>query len=161
MLSRFVMDCEESTTTSVNDSSQDGPLGDSLFWTIWLVDSLMFVEEESMQQYMAHVYDWQDGSLNKMAVSLQVKGSKTIEGLQVTRNKAILVCKGYAQVEGIEFEEKFAPVARMEAIRMFLTYASARKIKVYQMVVKSTFLNGELVQEVYIEQPKFFMLSDK
>ena len=69
----------------------------------------------------------------------------------VTRNKEILVCKGYAQVEGIDFEETFAPVARMEAIRMFLAYAFSRKIKVYQMDVKSVFLNGELEEEVYID----------
>ena len=62
---------------------------------------------------------------------------------KVTRNKARLVCKGYAQVEGIDFDETFAPVARMEAIQMFLAYACSRKIKVYQMDVKSSFLNGE------------------
>jgi len=80
---------------------------------------------------------------------------------QVTRNKARLVCKGYAKVEGIDFEETFAPVARMEAIRMFLAYACLRKIKVYQMDAKSAFLNGELEEEVYIEQPRGFLLTDK
>ena len=63
---------------------------------------------------------------------------------QVTRNKARLVCKGYAQVEGIDFDETFAPVSRMEAIWMFLAYACSIKIKFYQMDVKSAFLNGEL-----------------
>jgi hypothetical protein len=62
----------------------------------------------------------------------------------VTINKVKLVCKGYAKVDGIYFEETFAPVARMEAIIMFLVYACSRRIKVYQMDVKSTFLNGEL-----------------
>jgi hypothetical protein len=79
--------------------------------------------------------------------------NKLNEDGQVTRNKARLVCKGYAQVEGIYFEETFAPVARMEAIRMFLAYACSKRIKVYHMDVKSTFLNGELEEEVYIEQP--------
>jgi len=69
---------------------------------------------------------------------------------QVIRNKARLVCKGYAQVEGIEI---FSPMARMEAIRMFLAYACSKRIKVYQMDAKSYFLNGELEEEVYIEQP--------
>jgi hypothetical protein len=55
-----------------------------------------------------------------------------------------LVCKGYAQVEGIDFEETFAPVARMEAIRLLLAYAYSKNIKVYQMDIKSYFLNGEL-----------------
>ena len=87
--------------------------------------------------------------------------NKLNEDGQVTRNKARLVCKGYAQVEGIDFDEKFAPVARMEAIRMFLAYACSRKIKVYQMDFKSTFLNGELEEEVYIEQLEGFLLSKK
>jgi hypothetical protein len=75
---------------------------------------------------------------------------------QVTRNEARLVCKGYAQVEVVDFEETFSPVARMEAIRLLLAYACSKNIKVYQMDVKSAFLNGELGEEVYIEQPEGF-----
>jgi hypothetical protein len=71
-----------------------------------------------------------------------------------------LVCKGYAQIEGINFEETFSPVARMEAIHLLLAYACSKNVKVYQMDVKSTFLNGELEEEVYIEQPKGFQLSE-
>jgi hypothetical protein len=56
-----------------------------------------------------------------------------------------LVCKGYAQIEGIDFEETYAPVARMEAICLLLAYACSKNVKVYQMDVKSAFLNGELV----------------
>ena len=63
---------------------------------------------------------------------------------QVIRNKAQLVCKGYAQIEGIEFEETFSSVARMEAIKMILDYAFSKDIKVYRMDIKSAFLNGEL-----------------
>ena len=86
--------------------------------------------------------------------------NKLNEDRHVTKNKARLVCKGYAQVEGIDFEEIFAPITKMEAIRMFLAYAWLRKIKVYQMDVKSAFLNGEL-EEVYIEQPEGFLLTYK
>jgi hypothetical protein len=64
-----------------------------------------------------------------------------------------LVCKGYAQIEGINFEERFAPVARMEAICLLLAYACSKNVKVYHMDGKSSFLNGELEEEVYIEQP--------
>jgi hypothetical protein len=64
--------------------------------------------------------------------------------------------KGEMHVEGINFEETFSPVARMEAIRLLLAYACSKNIKVYQMEVKSTFLNGELEEEVYIEQPEGF-----
>jgi len=59
-------------------------------------------------------------------------------------NKDRLVCKGYAQVEGIDFEETFSPVARMEEIGLLLAYTCSKNTKVYHMDVKSTFLNGEL-----------------
>ena len=77
---------------------------------------------------------------------------------QVTRNKDRLVCKGYAQIEGINFEETFVLVARMEAICFLLAYVCSKNVKVYQMDVKSAFLNGELEEEVYIEQPEGFQL---
>jgi hypothetical protein len=80
---------------------------------------------------------------------------------QVIKNKARLVCKGYTQVEGVDFEETFAPVARLEEIRMFLALSSYRKFKVYPMDVKSTFLNGNLEEEVYIEQLEGFQLKNK
>jgi hypothetical protein len=69
------------------------------------------------------------------------------------------VCKGYDQVEGIGFEETFSLVVRLETIRMFLAFACLKNFKIYQMDVKSTFLNGNLEEEVYIEQPEGFMLS--
>ena len=74
----------------------------------------------------------------------------------VIRNKARLVAKGYSQQEGIDFDETFAPVARLEAIRIFLAYAANANFKVYQMDVKSAFLNGELEEEVYVSQPPGF-----
>ena len=86
--------------------------------------------------------------------------NKLDEEGQVVRNKARLVCKGYAQVEGIDFEETFAPVAWLEASRMFLALAVYKSFKVYQMDVKSAFLNGNLEDEVYIEQPDEFPLGD-
>eukprot|EP00253_Pinus_taeda_P036015 PITA_36015 len=79
---------------------------------------------------------------------------------EVIRNKARLICKGYAQQEFIDFEETFAPIARLEAIRMFLALSSFQKFKVYQMDVKSSFLNGDLEEEVYIEKPKGFILGN-
>eukprot|EP00253_Pinus_taeda_P020802 PITA_20802 len=85
--------------------------------------------------------------------------NKLNENGEVIRNKARLVCKGYAQQEGIDVEETFAPVARLEAIRMFLSLSSFQKFKVFQMDVKSAFLNGDLEEEVYIEQPDGFILG--
>ena len=87
--------------------------------------------------------------------------NKVNENGKVIRNKARLVCKGYAQVEGVYFEEIFAPVSRLEAIRMFLDFSCYKKFKVYQMDVKSSFLNGNLEEEVYIEKPEGFQLTDK
>jgi hypothetical protein len=74
----------------------------------------------------------------------------------VVRNKARLVAQGYTQVEGLDFGETYAPVARLEAIRILLTYACAHNIKLYQMDVKSVFLNGYINEEVYVEQPPGF-----
>ncbi|XP_059635270.1 uncharacterized protein LOC132277427 [Cornus florida] len=74
----------------------------------------------------------------------------------VIRNKARLVCKGYSQKAGIDYDETFTLVARMESIRMLLSFACHKQVKVYQMDVKSAFLNGELNKEVYLEQPEVF-----
>jgi hypothetical protein len=86
--------------------------------------------------------------------------NKLNEQGQVVRNKARLVYKGYAQIEGLDFDETFAPVARLEAVRIFLAYACRKRFKVYQMDVKSDFLNGYLNEEVYMEQLEGFELSD-
>jgi hypothetical protein len=74
----------------------------------------------------------------------------------VTRNKARLVAKGYAQVAGLDFEETFAPLARLESIRILLAYAAHHSFKLFQMDVKSAFLNGPIKEEVYMEQPPGF-----
>ncbi|WVZ53172.1 hypothetical protein U9M48_004153 [Paspalum notatum var. saurae] len=74
----------------------------------------------------------------------------------IVRNKAMLVAKGYSQVEGIDFGETFVPVARLEAIWFLLAYATHHDMKLYQMDVKSAFLNGYINELVYIEQPPSF-----
>jgi hypothetical protein len=86
--------------------------------------------------------------------------NKLNEKGQVVRNKERLVCKGHAQIEGLDFDETFAPIVRLEAVRIFLPYACHKRFKVYQMDVKSAFLNGDLNEEVYMEQPEGFELSD-
>jgi hypothetical protein len=86
--------------------------------------------------------------------------NKMNEQGQIVKNKARLVYKGYAQVEGQYFDENFAPVERLEAIRMFLAYACHKNFKVYQMDVKSDFLNGYLEEEVYMEKHEGFSLTD-
>jgi hypothetical protein len=78
----------------------------------------------------------------------------------VTRNKSRLVAKGYSQVEGLDFGETYAPVARLESIRILLAYATFHGFKLYQMDVKSAFLNGPIKEEVYVEQPPGFEDSE-
>jgi hypothetical protein len=74
----------------------------------------------------------------------------------VTRNKARLVAKGYAQVAGLDFEETFAPVSRLESIHILLAYAAHHSFRLFQLDVKSAFLNGPIKEEVYVEQPPGF-----
>ncbi|GJS14908.1 retrovirus-related pol polyprotein from transposon TNT 1-94 [Tanacetum coccineum] len=78
----------------------------------------------------------------------------------ILKNKARLVARGYRQEEGIDFEESFAPVARLDAIRIFLAYAAHMNMIVYQMDVKTAFLNGILREEVYVSQPDGFVDQD-
>ncbi|GKB15619.1 retrovirus-related pol polyprotein from transposon TNT 1-94 [Tanacetum coccineum] len=75
----------------------------------------------------------------------------------IIRNKARLVAKEYNQKERIDFEESFAPVARLEVVRLFVAYAAHKSFSVYQMDVKTTFLNGPLKEEVYVNQPDRFV----
>ena len=74
----------------------------------------------------------------------------------IIRNKALLVAQGYNQQEGIDYEETFAPVARLEAIIMLLAFTCYKNFILYQMDEKSTFLNGFINEEVYVEQPPGF-----
>ncbi|GKB84410.1 retrovirus-related pol polyprotein from transposon TNT 1-94, partial [Tanacetum coccineum] len=85
---------------------------------------------------------------------------KTDEFGGVLKNKARLVAQGFRQEEGIDFEESFAPVARIEAIRIFVANAAHKNMMIYQMDVKTAFLNGELKEEVYISQPEGFVDQD-
>ncbi|GKE59836.1 retrovirus-related pol polyprotein from transposon TNT 1-94, partial [Tanacetum coccineum] len=78
----------------------------------------------------------------------------------VLKNKASLVARGYRQEEGIKFEESFTPVARLEAIGIFIAYAAHKNMTVYQIDVKTVFLNGILHEEVYVSQPDGFVDQD-
>jgi hypothetical protein len=72
------------------------------------------------------------------------------------RNKAYLVAQGFSLVEGLDFGETFAPVACLEVIRILLTFAASKRFKLYQMDVKSSFLNDVIQEEVYVRQPPSF-----
>nr|GEV41427.1 putative reverse transcriptase domain-containing protein [Tanacetum cinerariifolium] len=84
----------------------------------------------------------------------------TDEDQTVIRNKARLVAKGYAQEEGIDFEESLAPIARLETVWIFIAYAAHKSFPIYQMDMKTAFLNGPLKEEVYVAQPDGFVDLD-
>ena len=77
------------------------------------------------------------------------------------RNKSRLVAKGYFQKEGIDYDEFFAPVARLEAVRMFLAFVAHKNMVVYQMDVKTAFLNGEFWEVIYVSQPEGFVEPER
>jgi hypothetical protein len=79
----------------------------------------------------------------------------------VVKHKARLVAKGYVQREGVDFEEVFAPVARMESVRLLIAFAAIKDWEIHHMDVKSTFLNGELKEEVFMQQPPGFVVAGK
>jgi hypothetical protein len=75
------------------------------------------------------------------------------------RNKARLVAQGFSQVEGLEFGKTFGPITRLEAIRILLAFATSKGFKLYQIYVKSAFLNGVIQEDVYVRQPARFRES--
>ena len=80
--------------------------------------------------------------------------NKTYEKGNITRNKAHLVAQGYTQVKGVDFDETFALVARLESIRFIMSFSCTLRFRLYQMDIKSVFLNGYLNEEVYVAQLK-------
>ncbi|GJT58950.1 retrovirus-related pol polyprotein from transposon TNT 1-94, partial [Tanacetum coccineum] len=96
-----------------------------------------------------------------MVITLKWIYKVKLDGLGgILKNKARLVARGYHQEERIDFEESFAPVARLEAIRIFLAFATHMNMVVYQMDIKTAFLNGNLQEEVYVSQPDGFVDPD-
>ncbi|GJT25948.1 putative ribonuclease H-like domain-containing protein [Tanacetum coccineum] len=119
-------------------------------------------EHEAMQDELLHfklqkVWTLVDLQNGKRAIGTKwvYKNKKDERGI-VIKNKSRLVAQGYTQEEGINYDEVFAPVARIEAIRLFLAYASFKDFVVYQMDVKSAFLYGKIEEEVYVCQPPGF-----
>ncbi|XP_075099462.1 putative mitochondrial protein AtMg00820 [Nicotiana tabacum] len=85
--------------------------------------------------------------------------NKLNEDGKVLRNKARLFAQVYSQQEGVDYDETFAPVARLESIRILLAYASFKRFKLFQMDVKSSFLNGFIEEDAYVKQPPGFVDS--
>ncbi|GJY97217.1 putative ribonuclease H-like domain-containing protein [Tanacetum coccineum] len=115
------------------------------------------MQDELLQFKLQQVWTLVDLPYGKRAIGTKwiYRNKKDERGI-VVRNKARLVAQGYTQEEGIDYDEVFAPVARIEAIRLFLAYASFKDFVVYQMDVKSAFLYGKIEEEVYVCQPLGF-----
>nr|GEY06204.1 retrovirus-related Pol polyprotein from transposon TNT 1-94 [Tanacetum cinerariifolium] len=118
--------------------------------------------QEELHQFDTHqVWELVDKPFRKTVIKLKwLWKNKKDEDQTVIRNKARLVANGYAQKEGIDFEESFAPVALLEAVRIFIAYAAHKSFPIYQMDVKTAFLNGPLKEEVYVAQPDGFVDPD-
>nr|GEV16919.1 retrovirus-related Pol polyprotein from transposon TNT 1-94 [Tanacetum cinerariifolium] len=120
----------------------------------WTKDHLLEqVIENPSQSVRARRQLESDGEMCMFAL---IKNKRDKEN-NVIRNKSRLVAKGYAQKEGVDFEESFAPVARLEVVRLFIAYAAHKSFTVYQMDVKTAFLYGPLKEEVYVNQPYGFV----
>nr|GFA02720.1 retrovirus-related Pol polyprotein from transposon TNT 1-94 [Tanacetum cinerariifolium] len=116
-------------------------------------------EKEELHQFdRLDVWELVDRPLCKNVINMKwLWKNKRDEENTVIQNKYRLVAKGYAQKEGVELEESFALVARLEAVRLFIAYAAHKSFTVYQMDIKTTFLYGPLKEEVYVNQPDGFV----
>nr|GFB79298.1 retrovirus-related Pol polyprotein from transposon TNT 1-94 [Tanacetum cinerariifolium] len=120
------------------------------------------MQEEIHEFERLQVWELVPPSYNVIIIPLKwIFKIKLDEYGEILKNKARLVAKGYRQEAGIDFEESFASVARLEAIRLFIAYATNRNMLIFQMDVKMVFLNGELKEEVYVSQPKGFVDPDR
>ncbi|GKA02699.1 putative ribonuclease H-like domain-containing protein [Tanacetum coccineum] len=143
------------TRSKLNKSSETHAfISEALEDESW-VDAM---QEELLQFEIQKVWILVDLPYGKKAIGTKwVYRNKKDERGVVVRNKARLVAQGHRQEEGIDYDEVFAPVARLEAIRIFLAFASYMGFIVYQMDVKSAFLYGKIDEEVYVSQPPGFL----
>nr|GFA36090.1 retrovirus-related Pol polyprotein from transposon TNT 1-94 [Tanacetum cinerariifolium] len=141
----------------VQDDSTDSP-------SSTMVDqdaSSATMQEEPNEFERLEVWELAPGPDKVMVITLKWICKVKLDELGgILKNKARLVARGYRQEEGIDFDESFAPVARLEAIRIFLAYVAHKNMVVYQMDVKTAFLNGNLREEVYVSKPDGFVDQD-
>nr|GEW53097.1 putative RNA-directed DNA polymerase [Tanacetum cinerariifolium] len=153
----FVNPFANSSTSVTASSSSQNNVKEAMTDPAW-IDSM---EEELLQFKRLDVWVLVPAPDNISPLTLKwLFKNKHDEEQTVIRNKSRLVVRGYRQEEGIDFEESFAPVARMEAIMIFLAYAAHKSFTVFQMDVKTTFLHGLLKEDVYVCQPEGFSDAD-
>ncbi|GJT72039.1 retrovirus-related pol polyprotein from transposon TNT 1-94 [Tanacetum coccineum] len=118
------------------------------------IDFLSKEEPKKVSEALKHP-GWVNAMQDELNQFARNKNKRDETGI-VIKNKAWLVAQGYNQQEGIDYDETFTPVARLKAIRIFLAFATYMNFIVYQMDIKSAFLNGKLKEEVYVKQPPGF-----
>ncbi|CAL8151067.1 unnamed protein product [Prunus armeniaca] len=124
-------------------------------WLKAMQDELQMIEKNGTWELV-------DRPIEKPVIGVKwvYKTKLNLDG-SVQKNKARLVVKGYAQKPGLDYSETYAPVARLDTIRTLIALAAQKDWKLYQLDVKSAFLNGVLQEEVYINQPEGFVIKDK
>ncbi|GJZ53483.1 retrovirus-related pol polyprotein from transposon TNT 1-94, partial [Tanacetum coccineum] len=139
-----------------------GDLGRPFSTRLQLYEQALFSMQEELNEFeRLEVWEHVPRLDKVMVITLKwIYKVKLDELGGILKNKARLVARGYCQEEGIDFEESFAPVARLDAIRIFFAFAAHMNMIVYQMDVKTTFLNGILREEVYVSQPDGFVDQD-
>nr|GEX93900.1 putative ribonuclease H-like domain-containing protein [Tanacetum cinerariifolium] len=144
-------------TVGPNDQSMPSLEETDIFDDVYNDREVEAMQEEFLQFKIQKVWTLVDIPNGKIAIGTKwvFRNKKDDRGI-VIRNKARLVAQGYTQGEGIDYDEVFAPIAKIEAIRLFLAYESFMRFIVYQMDVKSTFLYGTIEEEVYVCQPLGF-----
>jgi hypothetical protein len=128
-------------------------VGHALSDSSWV--NAMHEELENFERYQVWTLVDPPRDVNVIGTKLVFKNKQGEDG-EVVRNKDRLVAQGYSQVEGLDFGETFAPVVHLEAISILLAFAASKRFKLYQMNVKSVFLNGVIQEEVYVKQPPSF-----
>ncbi|GJZ63440.1 retrovirus-related pol polyprotein from transposon TNT 1-94 [Tanacetum coccineum] len=128
-----------------------------------VIETKVVTMQEELNQFIANdVWELVSQPKNMTIIGTKwVFSNKLDENGIVSRNKARLVAQGYNQQEGIDYDETYAPVARLESIRILLAYDCALDFKLFQMDVKSAFLNGFINEEVYVAQPPRFIDFEK
>nr|GEZ52257.1 hypothetical protein [Tanacetum cinerariifolium] len=153
----FVSPFVNSSTSAAESSSSQNNVKEAMIDPAW-IDSM---QEELIQFKRLDVWVLFPAPYNISHLTLKwLFKNKHDEEQTVIRNKSRLVVRGYRQEKGINFKESFAPVARMEAIRIFLPYAAHKSFLVFQMDVKTAFLHGSLKEDVYVCQPEGFIDAD-
>nr|GFC51075.1 Gag-Pol polyprotein [Tanacetum cinerariifolium] len=141
-------------STLVQDQGETSSRHEAMADSAWIES----MQEKLYQFDRLDVWEVVDRPLCTNVINLKwLWKNKRDEENTVIRNKSRLAAKEYAQKEGVDFEESFAPVARLEAVRLFIAYAAHKSFTIYQMDVKTTFLYDPLKEEVYVNQPDGFV----